>query len=120
MAAVPDRDVEIVLYDLEAIPVDESGVESLRTYMADPSRRWYAERLVPAFHEAGLLAAGEYVVPVVNAAADVPAAIEAALANPDYRWYVTKRVRALGLLDPLPWEAEAESEEPETGTEEAE
>jgi hypothetical protein len=40
---------------------------------------------------------------LVNSAADLAEAIAAAAADPDLRWYVERRVAALGLKASLPW-----------------
>jgi hypothetical protein len=42
------------------------------------------------------------VIPVINTADDLPAAIEAAADNPDCAWYITKRAVALRATDLLP------------------
>lgn len=40
----------------------------------------------------------------LNSAEDLTAAIEAAVADPEIRWYVERRMRALGLEAALPWQ----------------
>lgn len=47
--------------------------------------------------------------PVVTSAADLPDAVTYATANPSSQWYVTRRARALGWTEPLPWEQEEQS-----------
>jgi len=42
-------------------------------------------------------------VPMLSSAEDLPAALEAAEANPDLRWWVERRILALGLESELPW-----------------
>lgn len=40
----------------------------------------------------------------INSASDLDLAISAALRDPDLRWYVERRVAALGLKASLPWQ----------------
>jgi len=45
-------------------------------------------------------------MPVINSRRDVPGAVETALQDSSHRWYVERRIKALGLDYNLPWEAE--------------
>ena len=49
-------------------------------------------------------AAATRAVPVLAGADDVPAAIAAAEENPDLRWWVERRLLALGLDAEIPWD----------------
>ena len=55
--------------------------------------------------EAPIMASGLATkqVPMLSSADDLPAAIEAANENPDLRWWVERRILALGLESDLPW-----------------
>lgn len=42
-------------------------------------------------------------VPTIASARDIPAAVDFAKTHPEFQWYVTRRAKALGLGDELPW-----------------
>lgn len=52
-----------------------------------------------------VVSSGMVTLPTIHTARDVPAAIQAALENPDARWYVENRVRALKVDVELPWQS---------------
>ena len=52
---------------------------------------------------ASVLSAGQSAYPVVASVDDIDAAIEEAMIDPSIRWYVEKRVRALGSNTEIPW-----------------
>jgi hypothetical protein len=45
-------------------------------------------------------------LPVIDEARDVPGAVQIALQEPAHRWYVERRIKALGIDYNLPWEPE--------------
>jgi hypothetical protein len=46
-------------------------------------------------------------VPDLDTDDDLPGAIQAAVENPDLRWWVERRMKALGLTAELPWGSRA-------------
>lgn len=44
-------------------------------------------------------------IPIIASADDIPAAVEYANEQPEARWFVERRARALGWTTPMPWEA---------------
>lgn len=65
-------------------------------YSGDPD----AAALQPLVVEAVV---ASLTVPTIASARDIPSAIEFAAEHPDFRWYVERRAKALGLGNEFPW-----------------
>ena len=98
--AVPVKDEALDVYD----PIDQAGYVTHINSLPLQDNSDFNE-----FGQGGVLVAA--AMPPITSFDDVPAAIEAAAANPEFRWYVAKRIKALGLEVELPWESETDSVE---------
>ena len=96
--AVPVKDEAIDVYD----PIDQAGLTIHIMSLPMKSGTDYAIPL--AGPTATVVAAARGELPVIYDDDDVEAAIAAATDVPEYQWYVTRRIRALGLDMELPWE----------------
>lgn len=109
-----------VLADLAFVGVQESAVDlyderlasgnlaPIKYYPPSPEGPYWPE-LVDDVSDESVEAPEDEEEPVtasivVNSASDLDIAIAAALHNPDLRWFVERRIAALGLKASLPWQ----------------
>jgi hypothetical protein len=117
---IDDRDEEALFFDLP--PGDDPS-----TWVAlarDPERGWFARKRLGAFlrrlpaEGMAVMAATDIphspdttsyrvsvpeVVPRLSSADDLAAAIEFADESPEFRWWVERRAKAMGLAVEYPW-----------------
>jgi hypothetical protein len=99
-------DDDAVIYDLP--PGIQDDPSALTTLLRDPEREWYARARLAALAREGLVSSawgdGTDEVPKLASVDDLPQAVQAAMDNPDLRWWVERRVKAMGLEHPeFPW-----------------
>jgi hypothetical protein len=96
-------DDNAILFDLP--PGIQDDPSALSKLLRDPEREWYARARLAALAREGVVAAawGDDI-PKLRSADDLPQAIQAAVDNPDLRWWVERRAKAMGLEHPeFPW-----------------
>ena len=98
---VPIDDLEVEAYD----QADEAGQQLTRDMVSvSPRSAPVVRDMSPMTNP--VTASAPIVAPIVSSLEDAETAIPFAQENPSARWYITKRLRALGYTDSFPWEGE--------------
>ena len=85
---------------------DETGRVLTRGALVEPESAPVGTSAPPIIETAGttMLASAPIVAPIIASLEDLPTAIEYATDNEGARWYTSKRAKALGHTEALPWE----------------